>query len=57
VLLRKEPWDAGPGRPRRAARTGLFIVSGGTGFAIMDYKHSAPLEPVLSQRFAIGVDQ
>jgi len=23
--------------------SGLFIVSGGTGFAIMDYKHSAPL--------------
>ena len=38
ILLRKESWDAGPGRPRRAARTGLFIVSGGTGFAIMDYK-------------------
>ena len=37
LLLRKESWYAGPGRPRRAARTGLFIVSGGTGFAIMDY--------------------
>jgi hypothetical protein len=34
-----------PGRPRRAARTGLFIVAGGANFAMMDYKHSAPLEP------------
>src|SRR5215472_11743592 len=37
--------DAGPGRPAvrplrlRAARTGLFIVAGGAGFAIMDYEH------------------
>ena len=51
LLLRKESWDAGPGRPAvrplrlRAARTGLFTVSGGTGFAIMDYKHMGPTGP------------
>jgi len=28
-----------PGRPRRAARTGLFIVAGGASIAMMDYKH------------------
>ena len=35
-LLRKNSWDARPGRPRRAARTGLFIVAGGASSSMID---------------------
>src|SRR5215471_20379444 len=34
--LEKRSWDARPGRPRRAARTGRFIVAGGARSAMMD---------------------
>jgi len=35
-LLRKSSWDAGPGRARRPARTGVFIVAGGASSAMDD---------------------
>jgi hypothetical protein len=44
ALLKKSSRDAKPGRPRRAARTGDFIVAGGA-ISMTDYKHSAQLEP------------
>ena len=40
--LEKSSWDARPGRPRRAARTGLFIVAGGASSAMMDSSEIKP---------------
>ena len=42
--LEKNSWDAEPGRARRPARTGVFIVAGGASSAMNDYEHMGPTD-------------